>query len=65
MFSNPLWATTGHRPVFETVVARSHTRTVDEDVFAPFLPSFRKCPFVVLIAQGPLTRMETTVRPEN
>ncbi len=65
MFSNPLWATTGYRPVFEAGVARSHTRTLDEDVFAPFLPMLRKCPFVVLITQGLFTRKETTVRPEN
>ena len=65
VFSNPLWATTGHRPVFETVVARSHTRTLDDDVFARFLQAFRKRRFVVQTRQRGFAGKETTLNIET
>ena len=36
-----------HRSCFRNRRMRSHTRTVDEDVFVPFLQAFRKRRFVV------------------
>ena len=63
--SNPLGATTGHRPVFETVVVRSHSRTLDEDVFVPFLQWNRKRRLVVQTGQGCFGWKETTDGPRN
>ena len=49
--------------VFETGACGSHTRTLDEDVFAPFLQAIRKRRYVVQTKQRGFAGKETT--PDN